>query len=138
MDAFAVGVEDDEDGVAESARIVQSFHRFKILVGFAGVDMNPHVVVFDDGSDDAIFFCEICKTQTPGTPVPSYLAEDELVFGLSLFYSFVDLVHGIDALVVDFGQSLFVGSFVLCHQWHREKERDQQGEGFLHVGYLFL
>lgn len=101
MDGVAFGVEDDENGVAETAGVAEVLHGFGVFVGLGVVDVDVYVVLLDDGRHDAAGVGKLSETHTPRAPVAAHLTEDVSVGLLREGDGLVDLLHGIAAFVVD-------------------------------------
>ena len=57
-------------------------------------------VVVDDLADGCVIRDEICKAQTPGTPVAAHLTDDELTTVIGLEEGLVNLFDGVNVFVV--------------------------------------
>ena len=63
-------------------------------------------VLVDAFADGGVAGYEVCKAQTPGTPVSTNLTDDKLAFRLCFHYGLVYLLDGVDSLVIDLFQTL--------------------------------
>ena len=112
MDDLSLFVEDNQHGETKSPGVVQSFHQgLSHLPGLVGVvvGMDIDEILLDNGIDGTVIGDEVGKTQAPGAPVAAHLADDELALGPCLNQCLVNLLEGVNLLVIDlFGSSLLL------------------------------
>ena len=100
MDGLSLTVEHDEGGVAEAAGITEEAHGFLVFVALGVVDMDIDEVLLDEGSYDAVLFCEVGETEAPRAPVAAHLAQHVPIGFFSQCGGFLDLLHGVEPFVI--------------------------------------
>ena len=108
MNYLTIFIEDNEYRETETATVIQAFHQYctLLLLNLISrltrivVHMDIFKVLVNDFADCGIIRDEVCKTQTPGTPVATHLTNNELSFRRSLGNGLVYLLYGVDGLVV--------------------------------------
>ena len=106
MDDAAVSIEHHEAREAETVGTAQAFDN--LLGGGAErgtatriVDVDVFVVPFYDIPYGAVVLDELGKAEAPHAPVATQLADDMLSLRLGTHQGTVDLLHGVDTLIVE-------------------------------------
>ena len=106
-------VKNNKNGESETAAIVQPFHqgfpfqhlRCPLRLTRIVVHMDILKVRVNNLADSGIVRDEVCKAQTPGTPVTTHLTDDKLTLLLSLRHSLIYLLNGVDIFVIHLFQA---------------------------------
>ena len=157
MQHSAFLVEHNKGGVAETARVAEAFHGFVVLVGFGGIDVDVDEVVSHKLGDFLVLVDEFVELEAPRAPVAAHLANEQPVGASDLLQGFVNLLHGVDFLVVGlfhlFGvfALLFLGLLFslggilggvqngsLCPQGQCDAEHCNGDEDFFHCSLGFV
>lgn len=106
MDDAAVSIEHHEAREAETVGTAQTLDH--LLGGGAErgtatgiVDVDVFVVPFHDIPYGAVVLDELGKAEAPHAPVATQLADDMLSLRLGTHQGTVDLLHGVDTLIVE-------------------------------------
>ena len=110
MDDCSLLVQNDEHRESEACRIVEAFHELACLcrlllaegLAWVVVDVGINEVVTYNLAYCGVVGNEVCKSQTPRTPVASHLTYYILTLFSCLGYSFVHLFEWIDVFVIHF------------------------------------
>ena len=112
MHDLSITVEHHEDGKTETLGMIEALQQrlrlphlgLALRFAWVVVHMDIYEVLCYETVDGGIVGDEIGKFQTPWAPVASHLADDELALALGLFHSLVNLLDGVDILIIHFLQ----------------------------------